>query len=91
MVAETQGVARSNLIDRLQGRSRPQRGYHKAEDVELVLRIMALVAARPTYGYRRITAILNRQPRSGGGGRREDPKYRSAARVPDASPVYDCP
>lgn len=66
VVAETLGVARSNLIDRLQGRSRPRRGYHKAEDAELVPQIMALVAARPTYGYRRITAILNRQLCSGG-------------------------
>ena len=65
-VAKTLGVARSNLIDRLQGRSRPRRGYHKAEDADLMPQIMALVAARPTYGYRRITAILNRQLRSNG-------------------------
>lgn len=65
-VAKTLGVARSNLIDRLQGRSRPRRGYHKAEDADLVPQIMVLVAARPTYGYRRITAILNRQLRSNG-------------------------
>ena len=26
--------------------------------------IMSLVAVQPTYGYRRITALLNRQPRS---------------------------
>ena len=63
-VAETLGVARSNLIDRLQGRSKPRRGYRKAEDADLVPQIMTLVAARPTYGYRRITAILNRQRRS---------------------------
>lgn len=65
-VAETLGVARSNLIDRLQGRSKPRRGYRKAEDADLVPQIMTLVAARPTYGYRRITAILNRQRRSKG-------------------------
>lgn len=65
-VAETLGVARSNLIERLQGRSKPRRGYRKAEDADLVPQIMALVAARPTYGYRRITAILNRQLRSDG-------------------------
>lgn len=65
-VAQTLGVARSNLIDRLQGRTRPRQGYHKAEDAGLVPLIMALVAARPTYGYRRITAILNRQLRSDG-------------------------
>jgi len=67
VVAETLGVARSNLIDRLQGRTRPRRGYHKAQDADLVPQIMALAAARPTYGYRRITAILNRQLRSDGG------------------------
>lgn len=65
-VAKTLGVARSNLIDRLQGRSKPRRGYRKAEDADLMPQIMALVAARPTYGYRRITAILNRQLRSNG-------------------------
>lgn len=66
-MAKTLGVARSNLIDRLQGRTRRRHGYHKAEDSGLVPQIMALVAARPTYGYRRITAILNRQLRSDGG------------------------
>ncbi len=65
-VAETLGVARSNLIDRLQGKTRSRQGYHKAEDADLVPQIMTLVAARPTYGYRRITAILNRQWRSEG-------------------------
>ena len=42
--AGTLGVARSNLIDRLQGRTRPRRGYHKAQDSELVPQIMALMA-----------------------------------------------
>lgn len=46
-VAKTLDVARSNLIDRLQGRSKPRRGYRKAEDAELVPQIMALVTARP--------------------------------------------
>lgn len=32
----------------------------------VVPKITALVSARPTYGYRRITAILNRQSRSEG-------------------------
>jgi putative transposase len=65
-VAETLGVARSNLIDRLQGKAKPRRRYHKAQDAALVPLITALVAARPTYGYRRITAVLNRQMRSQG-------------------------
>jgi putative transposase len=65
-VAETLGVARSNLIDRLKGRTKPRRRYHKAQDAAVVPLITALVSARPTYGYRRITAILNRQLRSEG-------------------------
>lgn len=64
VVAETLGVARSNLIDRLNGRTKPRRRYHKAQDAAVVPMITALVSARPTYGYRRITAILNRQLRT---------------------------
>ena len=63
VVAETLGVSRSNLHDRLKGRTKPRRRYHKAQDAAVVPLITALVAARPTYGYRRITAILNRQLR----------------------------
>lgn len=66
VVAESLGVARSNLIDRLKGRTKPRRRYHKAQDAAVVPLITALVSARPTYGYRRITAILNRQSRSEG-------------------------
>ena len=65
-VAETLGVARSNLIDRLNGATKPRRRYHMTQDAAVVPSIMAIVAARPTYGYRRITAILNRQLRSQG-------------------------
>jgi transposase InsO family protein len=66
VVAETLGVARSNLIDRLSGRKKPRRRYHKAQDAAVVPLITTLVAKPPTYGYRRITAILNRQLRSEG-------------------------
>ncbi|HEX2219948.1 MAG TPA: IS3 family transposase [Gemmatimonadales bacterium] len=65
-VAETLGVSRSNLHDRLSGRTKPRRRYHKAQDAAVLPLITALVAARPTYGYRRITAILNRQLRAQG-------------------------
>lgn len=65
-VAETLGVARSNLVDRLAGRTRPRGCYHKAGDAVIVPMITALVTARPTYGYRRITALLNRQLRETG-------------------------
>lgn len=65
-VPETLGVARSNLVDRLQSKAKPPRRYHKAQDAALEPLITVLVTARPTYGYRRITAILNRQLRSQG-------------------------
>ncbi len=60
-VADTLGVSRSNLHDRLKGISKPRRRYHKAQDGALLPHIQALVAKRPTYGYRRITAVLNRE------------------------------
>jgi transposase InsO family protein len=63
-VAETLGVSRSNLHDRLSGRTKPRRRYHKAQDAAVLALITALVAARPSYGYRRITAILNRKMRA---------------------------
>lgn len=67
-VAQTRGGARSKLIDRLNGRTKPRRRHKKAQDVAVVPLITTLVAARPAYGYRPITAILNRQLRSEGMG-----------------------
>ena len=66
VVAETLGVSRSNLNARLTGCAKPRRRYHKAQDAAVLPLITALVAARPTYGYRRITALLNRQLRADG-------------------------
>lgn len=63
-VAEVLGVSRSQLYTGLTVSARPRRRYHKAQDATLVPQVMALVAARPTYGYRRITALLNRQLRA---------------------------
>ena len=70
-VASTLGVARSNLVERLKVPARPRVGqfddgrprgrYCKAEDEALLPRIRRLVDERPTYGYRRITALLNRE------------------------------
>jgi transposase InsO family protein len=65
-VAETLGVSRSNLHDRVNGRTKPRRRYQKAQDAALLPLIDKLVTARPTYGYRRITAVLNRQLRDQG-------------------------
>ncbi len=63
-VADTLGVSRSNLIERLKGRSKPRGSYHKAEDAELLPVIRRLVDQRPSYGYRRIAALINRERRA---------------------------
>ncbi len=60
-IATTLGVARSNLAERRAGSSRPRGRYHKAEDSCLLPLIRQLVDERPSYGYRRITALLNRR------------------------------
>ena len=65
-IAETLGVARSNLIERQQ-RVRPARGSQtRPGDNELAAEIRRLVDARPTYGYRRIAELLKRERRSAG-------------------------
>ena len=66
VVATTLGVARSNLIERMQGASRPRVSYRRQGDDELLQAIRQLTDARPTYGYRRITALLNRARRASG-------------------------
>ena len=60
-VAEALGVSRSNLIERSRGRSKPRGPYKKTADAQLLPLIRRLVDERPTYGYRRITALLNRE------------------------------
>lgn len=65
-ISATLGVARSNVIERRDG-ARPRRGpQERPGDVELAGAIRALVDARPTYGYRRIAALLKRERRSDG-------------------------
>jgi len=58
-VASTLGVARSNVAARIK-RDRPRRGpQHREGDAELTADIRRFVDARPTYGYRRISALIN--------------------------------
>jgi putative transposase len=65
-VAETLEVARSNVIERQRG-VRPARGPQtRPGDMELAADIRRLVDQRPTYGYRRIAALLKRERRSAG-------------------------
>ena len=65
-VAEVLDVSRSQLHARASGVSRPRGAYHKTDDVELLPAIRRLVDQRPTYGYRRLTALLNRERRIAG-------------------------
>ena len=60
-VAETLGVARSNLAGRACGKVQPRGRYFKANDEALLPLIRRFVDERPTYGYRRITALVNRE------------------------------
>jgi len=60
-VANTLGVARSNLVERLSADRRKRDVYTKFFDVDLLPLIREFVDSRPTYGYRRITALLNRR------------------------------
>lgn len=63
-VADALRVSRSNLSERMKGKSKPRGPYLKADDVELLPATRKLVDARPTYGYRRIAALLNRPRRA---------------------------
>jgi transposase InsO family protein len=66
-VARTLGVARSNLADQLQRPERRRRGPQRRDgDDDLLLAIRAIADERPTYGYRRVTALLNRTRRATG-------------------------
>jgi len=59
-------VARSHLVARLSKSARPRGSYRKSEDAALLPTLRPIVDARPTYGYRRVTALVNRLLRSRG-------------------------
>ena len=65
-VADTLAVARSNLIEHVSRRAKWRRPYRKAGDDELFALIRRLVDERPTYGYRRIRRLINRQRKANG-------------------------
>ncbi len=67
-IADTLGVARSSLaVQAAPVRTRRRRGRRPRPEAELVAEIKALIAGQPTYGYRRIHALLRRQHREQGG------------------------
>ena len=59
------GVARSNLVEQLRA-AKPRGRYRRQGEDELLGAIRQLTDARPSYGYRRITALLNRARRVAG-------------------------
>ncbi len=65
-VARVLGVSRSNLIERTNKPSKTRGPYRKAEDVALLAELRPIIDLRPTYGYRRLRALLNRQRRGEG-------------------------
>jgi putative transposase len=54
-------VSRSQLHERLRHGPQPRTHYRKSGDAELLQPVRRLVDERPTYGYRRIGALLNRE------------------------------
>jgi transposase InsO family protein len=65
-VANALGVARSQLIVRLRRGPVERRPRAPASDSELVTDIRAVIDARASYGYRRVTALVNRARRADG-------------------------
>lgn len=66
-IAETLGIARSNLVARLKPAIPRRRGRPPQPDADLLANIKVVIADMPTYGYRRVHAILRRQAAQEGG------------------------
>ena len=66
IVAEVVGVSRSNLIERMRERAKKRIGRPPLPHDKLVAEIKAAIAELPTYGYRRVHAILKRQALAAG-------------------------
>ena len=69
-VCEAIGVARSNVAERMAREKAkelaPRRGRPPLPETDLVAAIKSVVADMPTYGYRRVHAILRRQAKARG-------------------------
>jgi putative transposase len=59
-VSDTLEIARSNLVERVEQKAARRVAYAKADDEWLLPKVRALLAERASYGYRRITSLLNR-------------------------------
>ena len=60
-VADALGVACSNLAEQLKQRPPKRVGRPPLPEEDLVAEIKAVIADLPTYGYRRVHAILRRR------------------------------
>jgi putative transposase len=65
VICDTLGVARSNIVKRVDMRTTCSNKscFNREADKDLLEMIRGLVDQRPTYGYRRITALLNQKLR----------------------------
>ena len=61
LIAQTLHVSRSNLIAQVRRPAKPRGPYGKAGDAALLALIREIVDQRASYGYRRVTALVNRQ------------------------------
>jgi putative transposase len=77
-LADVIGVARSNLVEQLKHQPRQRVGRPPAPADELVAEIRAVIADLPTYGYRRVHAILRRRAIAEG---RPPPNHKRVYRV----------
>ena len=77
-VADVIGVARSNLVEQMKSRPRQRVGRPPAPADDLVAEIKAVIADLPTYGYRRVHALLRRRALAGG---RPPPNHKRVYRV----------
>lgn len=65
-VAKVLKVSRSNLYDRLTAKKCKRGRYSKAEDTTLAEEVRQVVDMRPTYGYRRVTSLVNKERQARG-------------------------
>jgi putative transposase len=72
------GVARSNLVEQMKSRPRQRVGRPPAPADDHVAEIKAVIANLPTYGYRRVHAILRRRALAEG---RPPPNHKRVYRV----------
>ncbi len=79
VVCEVLGVARSNIAARAKSPlGKPRQGRPALPDNEMVMAIQAIITDMPSYGYRRVWALLRRVARAEG---RPAPNHKRVYRV----------